>query len=309
MPRWISQLGCIKGCLDYLGLAVSDAWLYGSTGQAFVLNVHEVVCPSGPTAWNTERVLRLAGNVGGRIDGVFGSRGCGNLARKRREAWQYAKSALDQGLPCYAWELQVPEYYVVNGYDEVAYHFSGPGQDAETGPKPWTSLGDTGIGIVEMYSVEAIEPAPRARAVREALAFALEHATNPEKWIFPHYRSGLDGYEMWIRALESATADGMGVAYNAAAWCECRGYAVLFLEEAREFLDGQVAHLLEQVTGSYRAVHDNLKQVVECFPVHDGQPDRVRDSSRVRTTLDALRRARDAEAAGLQGLEAIVDTL
>jgi len=38
-PRWISYLGCIKGCLDYWKLNVSDAWLYGATGHAFAFNL------------------------------------------------------------------------------------------------------------------------------------------------------------------------------------------------------------------------------------------------------------------------------
>jgi hypothetical protein len=38
-PRWMSYLGCIKGCLDYLKLDVSDAWLYGATGHAFAINL------------------------------------------------------------------------------------------------------------------------------------------------------------------------------------------------------------------------------------------------------------------------------
>jgi hypothetical protein len=68
--------------------------------------------------------------------------------------------------------------------------------------------------------------------VKEALAFALEHATSPAKWIFPKYKAGLDGYDTWTRALESGNADGQGTAYNAAVWTECQGYAVLFLREA-----------------------------------------------------------------------------
>jgi hypothetical protein len=38
-PKWISNLGCIKGCLDYLKLDVSDGWLYGATGHAFAFNL------------------------------------------------------------------------------------------------------------------------------------------------------------------------------------------------------------------------------------------------------------------------------
>jgi AraC family transcriptional regulator len=37
--RWTSHLGCIKGCLNYLSLDVSDAWLFGATGHAFIINI------------------------------------------------------------------------------------------------------------------------------------------------------------------------------------------------------------------------------------------------------------------------------
>lgn len=42
-PRWISHLGSIKRCLEYLNLDVSDGWLYDSTGHAFIINIHDVV--------------------------------------------------------------------------------------------------------------------------------------------------------------------------------------------------------------------------------------------------------------------------
>ena len=42
-PRWITHLGCIKGCLEYLGVDVSDAWLFGATGHAFIINLHDEV--------------------------------------------------------------------------------------------------------------------------------------------------------------------------------------------------------------------------------------------------------------------------
>lgn len=39
-PRWVNHLGCLKGCLDHIGVEASDGWLYGVTGHAFVLNMH-----------------------------------------------------------------------------------------------------------------------------------------------------------------------------------------------------------------------------------------------------------------------------
>ena len=70
-PLWVSHLGCIKGCLEYLNLDVSKAWLFGATGHAFIINIHEAVCPSGPTAWNTEMLFELGRNIGYIPSGIW----------------------------------------------------------------------------------------------------------------------------------------------------------------------------------------------------------------------------------------------
>jgi hypothetical protein len=61
--KWVAYLGCIKGCLEYLGIDISDAWLYSGTGHAFAINLHEEVCPSGPTAWKTVKLFELGANL------------------------------------------------------------------------------------------------------------------------------------------------------------------------------------------------------------------------------------------------------
>jgi len=311
--KWVSHLGCVKGCLDYLGLDVSDAWLFGATGHAFVINVHEVVCPSGPTAWNTEMLFKLGKNVGYEIDGVFGMKSADDFAEKQKLAWEHVKRAIDQGVPCFGWELDIPEFYVIYGYDDASddggYFFSGPGCDEGKGPKPWQELGETDIGVVEVYSVRPGQPAADAQTIKEALTFALEHATSPEKWIFPKYKAGLAGYDNWIRALEGGTADGFGVAYNGAVWSECRGYAVGFLHEAKERLGGQATRLFDAAIIKYQVVAEKLETVTNVFPFHGLEPEHIKDETRVRTAIEALRVARDAEADGLRALQKIVKEL
>ena len=126
---WVSHLGCIKGCLDFLGIEIGNAWLYGGTGHAFVINLHKEVCPSGPTAWNTTKLFELGRNLGYKLDSVFASKGQANFAEMQKRAWEHTQSAIDQGIPCYSWELEIPEFYVVYGYDDAGYYFSGPGCD------------------------------------------------------------------------------------------------------------------------------------------------------------------------------------
>ena len=310
-PMWVSHLGCIKGCLDYLNIDVSDAWLFGATGHAFIINIHDVVCPSGPTAWNTELLFRLAKNIGYTIDGVFGHKSKSDFAEKQKLAWEKTKQAIDEGLPCYGWELEVPEYYVVYGYDDEGYYFSGPLCDEGKGPKPWRELGDTEIGVLEMYIAKPEQAPDDVTAVKEAFRLVLEHSKSPEKWIFPKYKAGLAGFDNWMAALEAGKADGLGVAYNAVVWSECRGFAVQFLKETKERLGGELGTLFDEAIEHYRVVAENLESVCKIFPFRgpDTKGDEVKDPERVKKALEHLRDAKKADESGLRSLEKILGEL
>ncbi len=307
-PMWVSHLGCIKGCLEYLNLDVSDAWLFGATGHAFIINVHEVVCPSGPTAWNTEMLFKLGKNIGYTIDGVFSHKSKSDFAEKKKLAWEMVKQAIDEDLPCYGWELDIPEFYVVYGYDNEGYYFSGPRCDSGKGPKPWKELGDTDIGVLEMYRVKPRKAVGDITTLKEAFEFVLEHSKSPAKWIFPKYKSGLAGFENWIHALETGKAEGFGMAYNTAVWSECRNFAVKFLKEAKQRIDSKFSSLFNEAVEHYEVVAQNLRNVSETFPFPP-KDDEIKDEARLKTALGHLRDAKKAEESGLKTLEKILRKL
>lgn len=312
-PRWVSHLGCIKGCLDYLDMEVSDAWLFGATGHAFIINMHEVVCPSGPTAWMTEMLFKLGRNIGYEIDGVFSNKNKPDFEEVRKKAWGHAKNAIDQGIPCYGWELYIPEYYVINSYNDTGYFYSGPipafSKTPKPWPKPWQELGASDIGVIEVYSVRPCKPADENNTVKQAFEFALEHAKSPEKWTFPKYKAGLDGFDLWIKALNTNTANGFGMTYNAEVWYECRHFAVEFLKEAKQRLDSKLGPLFDEAIKQYDIVARNLKKVEELFPFVTQKPGHIKDENRRRKAVDCLKVARTAEESGLKVLERIVKAL
>jgi hypothetical protein len=307
-PRWVSQLGCIKGCLDYLNLDVSDAWLFGATGHAFIINIHDVVCPSGPTAWNCEQLSKLGKNLGYNIEKVCAFKSKPDFTEKQKLAWEHARTAIDKGIPCYGWELDIPEFYVVYGYDEEGYYFSGPGCDSGKGPKSYKELGDTGIGVLEMYSVEPGQKSDEVKTVKDAFEFVLEHSKSPTKWIFPKYKAGLAGFDNWIQALENGSADGFGMAYNSAVWCECRMFAVEFLKEAKERLDEKFNTLFDQAIPHYETVAQNLMKVAKSFSFPP-KGDEVKNTDLCKAAVTHLKDAKKGEESGLKALEEILKRL
>lgn len=308
-PMWVSHIGCIKGCLDYLDLAVSDAWLYGATGHAFVINIADVLCPSGPTAWKTKMLARLGSNVGFSLDRVFAVKWEPGFAEAQLQTWDLVRQAIDGCTPCYGWELAVPEFYVVNGYNDEGYLFSGPQADQYPMPKPWDDLGTSDIGIIEMYALSPSEPADDLTTVLQAIEFALEFAHNPSKWVLPKYSAGLAAYDTWAKALENGTADGFGMSYNAEVWYECRCHAVEFLKEAKDRLDPRVGAILDQAIAQYDVVSRKLKSVEELFPFYTRKPTHIRDEPRCRSASEYLRAARSHEEEALAALGDLLDTL
>ncbi len=306
-PAWVSHMGVLKGCLDYLGIPISTAWLYGGTGHAFIINMDPTGCPSGPTAWHTEMLFNLGHNLGYTVNGIVATKAQPEFADKQRAAWELAKSAIDRGIPCYGWELMIPEFYVVNGYDDQGYLFSGPAANGAKGPKPWMELGQTEIGCLELYAVERGHTADDRAVVKEAVEFALEHATGPAKWIYPGYKAGLDAYDNWLHALQSSQASMVGLGYNAAVWSECRDQAVAFLDEAATRLGGAAAPLLLEAKSHYQVVAGQLNEMTKLYPFW---PEPATNSAELQAKATAvLQAARQAEEKGLESLTKVVEAL
>jgi len=239
--------------------------------------------------------------------GVVAHKSNENFAEKRKEAWDMVRKAIDEGIPCYGWELETPEFYVIKGYDDIGYYYSGGGADPIKGPKPWQELGESDIGLIEMYSIKRGKPTDDATTVKEALEFALEHAKGPEKWIFPRYNSGLAGFDKWIETVANGEAMGIGMAYNAAVWAECRTLGLQFLKEARQRLNGNLRPLLDEAINSYSPVVDSLNRLVDLFPFPPD--DEIEDKEHCKKAIEHLKRAREAEEKGLKSLEKIVAAL
>jgi hypothetical protein len=312
-PMWTTHMGCLKGCLEYLGMDVSDAWLFGATGHAFVINIHERVAASGPTLWNTEKLFELGSNLGYQITGVKGESTDSNFVEKQKEAWDMVRGAIDQGYPCYGWCLNIPDYYVINGYDDVGYYYSGPMSKDFKMPLSWQELGKQEVQVLEAYVVKPGKPADDRTTVREALEFAIEISKSPERWTFPEFKTGLAGYDNWIRAMESDPVNvccNFGVVYNAEVWSECRTYAVEFLKEAKlRLADSNLDPLFDEAISHYEVVVSELGKVKEQFPFLESDPEHIKDPVRREKAVTALKAAREAEAKGLETLAKIVEVL
>ena len=308
--RSVERLGCIKGCLEYLGVEISFPWLYGGTGHAFIISLDPGVDVSSPDSWDHQPQFDLGHNLGYAVDGLSAWKPDAGDAfpERQREAWGFVRANIDRGVPCFGFELKEPYggYWVIYGYDDVGYYYSGW---EEGGPLPWQQLGDQFIPILEVRSVQLCDPAPDIKVVRDGLALALKHAENPSEWIDPQARSGPAAWAYWGEALETGEAKRDHHTYNAQLWLECRAMAVEFLNEVKERLPGRCDDALEQGAGRYGAVRDRLKALVDLHPPRE-KPDWGPQSTFASAEAAAIvREAGEADREGLACLRQIVSAL
>ncbi len=118
--RFITQLGCIEGCLAYLGREVPAPWIFGGSGHAFVLNVSRRGMHS-LHSWGHGREMELVRNVGCVVKRyVLAS---AEDPHQREIVFSRIRAAIDEECPCFAWGLGHPDYFIVYGYDRDGLHW------------------------------------------------------------------------------------------------------------------------------------------------------------------------------------------
>lgn len=213
--------------------------------------------------------------------------------------WNYER---DSG----GWELaHIPAYYVINGYDDEGYYYSGW---TSGGPCPWQKLGTFDVRSVQVYGIQRCEPAPDELVLKDALKMVLERVERPDGWaIGPRYRTGLPGYDLWADALETGRANRDGQSYVTEVWHECRGMAVEFLNEARCRLPGRCDAAFDEAAGHYAVVRDRLKELVALYPMREKPDWQATFASREAAAL--VREAGAAEREGLECLRRIASAI
>ena len=308
--RSVERLGCIKGCLEYLGSDISFPWLYGGTGHAFIISLDPGVDVSSPDSWDHQPQFDLGANLGYRVDGfsVWKPDFENVFPKKQREAWDFTRTNIDLGIPCFGFELKkfYGGYWIIYGYDDVGYYYSGW---EDGGPLPWEKLGDLFVPLLEVRSVQLCELASVTKIVRDGLSFALQHAANPIDLIDSRAKFGTAAWSYWADALESGEAKRDHHTYNAQLWLECRQMAVEFLREVKASLPDKCGILVDKAAVQYTEVCDKLRALIDLHSPRkkpNWGPDSTFTSSKAAAII---REAGAADAVGLSYLQEIVNAL
>jgi len=303
-PAWLTWVTATAGCLRALGITCDQVDVAGYSGYAFLINVGEGMCPSGPTAFDWGLLLPGVTALGRSALVFRGAHCCCELNQERtsaykkrvreemRAAYDLVATEIESGRPCVLWGTYVPEFGIAVGVQNDSYLVKTwkPYIKEPEPPIPFDKLTNPSGSYVLAFPT-AVEVA-REQADREALNHAvtmLNYRTSS-----PQYGAGQDAYDKWIACLDASKAEPHGNSYNAHCWAEARRFARDFLSRVAARNEA-VAKPLGQAVVAYSQAADALGKVARLFPFpHSAK--KVNDPEARAAAIEALRAAKPADA-------------
>ena len=173
-PFETTLIGVMKGVAEHYSIGISDAWLFGGSGHAFLINIHEQLCPSGPYCWKYETFYKRMRNLGISMKnlGFFTSE---STPEERRKIETALKEKINAEIPC---SLLNMENQMITGYDQTHFVVQKPWSKADLPFTPetltfqtWKELGDE-IHI-DFFSFDKTQKTDDDTIIRESLVYCI----------------------------------------------------------------------------------------------------------------------------------------
>ena len=258
-----SLMGVIRGVLDYYDMKLSNGIVYGGSGHAFMINIHDIVCPSGPYCWKYDGMFKLLLNLGLEMRdlGFFHQ---DHTKEQRNKVEEIICQHLDAKRIC---SMQNMDNQIIYGYDEKGLLLTQPwGPECEFTPASltfgtWDEYGNEIHANYFFYQKRS--PADDATIVRDSLHYAIDLYKNPKRYVFDKYTIGAEAYDVWINAHEKGTANAHGNWWNGTVYSECRAMASEYFKELAEKYDGGLQKIAQDLCGQYKEIATLLSQIAD----------------------------------------------
>jgi hypothetical protein len=294
-PFNTTLIGVLKGVADSFGMVMSNAWLFGGSAHAFLINIHEQLCPSGPYVWNREPFFKLVRNLGIEVTdlGYFSVK---STPEERGRVEGILRTNIDAGIPCSLLNL---ENQLISGYDDLGFTIQQPWPQMDFPPRTltfgtWKELGND--FHISFFAFGKAKKADNRVVVRDGLGAAVDMARKPEHWRREHYYVGIQAYDAWIKAVKDGFGGIHGNWWNGMVWSECRQMASGFFAEMAAKHQGGIS----EAAAELRYQYGNLAKLL----------DRVKEKELASDEkIEALRDAQKVEEFCIRGIEELLKTI
>lgn len=181
--------------------------IIATSGFAFRMWVSADLCPSATSIWDFELQKPCVENGGFICDYVGRYWEQDNIEEEKRlEAIAKIKKSIDNGVPAVSWDIGVPEWGLITGYDDDARMFSilaineDPASPAYVvSQMPYDQLGKREIPILSVLTVTGRSDKSQESILHDTKKLAVTHLTGGE-WC--DNAAGLDAYPALISHFE-----------------------------------------------------------------------------------------------------------
>ena len=255
---FVSPVGAIAGLLRYLKDVRPYYHLMGLSGFAFRINIGGRACPSSPCAFHWDHFMSRAMMLLGYDCTVVQAFSTSFMFEKRLdEARSLIRRSIDADLPLIGWELDLPEFGIIRGYDDDKGIYLIDGVLAEEGEQtlPYDKLGRGETGSLFVLAPGRRFETDELVCAKRAIEYAVFHHTL-EAPISKFYETGPAAYGKWMDALTRREIDAFGNSYNARVVLDARVAGVSFLQQVATLFPAEDADAVMEAARHFDQVAD-----------------------------------------------------
>jgi len=221
--------------------------IVATSGFAFRMWVSADLCPSATSIWDFDGQQAWVESGGLTCSYVGRAWGEDAIEQARQlEAITTVKASIDAGVPAVSWDIGVPEWGLITGYDDQSQVlFVQPVNDNAPVEMAYALLGKRDIPILSVLTVTGKTDKSPEMILKDTMALAVSHLRG-EEWC--DNAKGLEAYPKLIDIFKEnpELASGWNAEYFLGTYGALKWYAWKYFEKA-----GQV-----ELTEIYRRVYD-----------------------------------------------------
>ena len=258
--------------------------IIATSGFAFRMWVAADLCPSSTSIWEFggQKPWTESGGLACAYVGRYW--GEEHIEEERRlEAIAIIKQSIDNGIPAVSWDIGVPEWGLVTGYDDETQTLTTLSAGGATGTMRYEALGKNEIPILSVLTILGQTDKPQASILTDTLAMAANHLLGGE-WC--DNAKGLEAYAALYRHFEADDPEfalSWSMEYLLGTYAALKPYAWKFFAKNN----------LDELAQLYQTVADCWQRAFEAKTTKDMNDAAIRAevAALLRTAEDCEKRA------------------
>ncbi|WP_108722133.1 hypothetical protein [Gorillibacterium timonense] len=206
--------------------------IVATSGFAFRMWLSADLCRSATSIWSWDDQQRWVENGGLHCDYVGRYWGQDDQEEAQRlKAIERIRTSIDQGIAAISWDIGVPEWGLITGYDDASQTFATLSVTGEAAEMSYDALGKREIPILSVLTLTGKSEKSREAIQHDTLQLAVSHLQG-EEWC--DNAKGLEVYPALIKHYEEATGfgDSSNAEYFLGTYAPLKQYAYKYFEKA-----------------------------------------------------------------------------